>query len=370
VNRFRDKTGQSAVVEIPQIGLKLNAQQLLKQQKLAAEHVTFSLTEACPLRCSHCIVATVPAADASRTMPVERAERYAAQLPALRERGVWLVSFTGGEPLLAPKQLFILSEAAAHAGMECTVVTACHWARSEASARQTVNRFPAISNWQLSADLFHREFIPPEYALRAARAALEAERRAMVRMAASLPLSAEHRKLYDELRSELPEDVPVVVQPVIQMGRGVSVETTNGTGQAPAWPCIPDGMVFRFDGTMAPCCAGLVDEREGHPFQYGHADTAGLAEAHQRWCADPLLQLIRAVGFTPILGWVAETHPEHSFLKEVPTHPCECCTKLWRDPQIVTEIRQRAERPENRQKIAALTEFVFGEQFMKRPVMG
>ena len=26
--------------------------------------------------------------------------------------------------------------------------------------------------------------------------------------------------------------------------------------EVPAWPCIPNGLVVRYDGTVAPCCAG------------------------------------------------------------------------------------------------------------------
>src|SRR5215471_7526744 len=119
----------------------MSADALVRQQQLSARHVTFSLTEACPLRCRHCIVNTVSASDRTRTMPLERAESYAAQLPSLRARGVSLVSFTGGEPLVAARQLRVLSDAAAAAEMESTVVTAAHWAKTEGSARDTVAAF-------------------------------------------------------------------------------------------------------------------------------------------------------------------------------------------------------------------------------------
>ncbi|MGH9469782.1 MAG: radical SAM protein [Terriglobia bacterium] len=352
-------------VEVPEIGLKFTPPQLLEQQRLASEHVIFSLTEACPLRCSHCIVSTVPAADLSRTMPLARAEHYAAQFPALRERGVTLISFTGGEPLLAPRQLSVLSEAAARAGMACSVVTACHWARSESSARSVVRRFGALSGWQLSIDIFHLEFISPEFVLNAARAVLDAGRQATVRMAASLPFSAEHRRLYERMRGDLPEEAPVIIQPVLRMGRGRSIEMADEEGESTSWPCVSNGIMFRFDGTIAPCCAGLADERTAHPFQYGNADEVGLERAHQSWCTDPLLQLIRSVGFAPVLGWAAETRAESASLRTVPANPCECCTRLWNSPEITAGLRERAQRAENREKIADLAERLFGETFMK-----
>lgn len=354
----------NTAVDVPEIGLKFTPAQLLNQQRLAPEHVIISLTEACPLRCSHCIVATVPAADRSRTMPMDRAERYAEQFAALRQRGVTLVSFTGGEPLLAPRQLALLSQAASRAGMACTVVTACHWARTEASARAVVNRFSAISGWQLSMDVFHLEFLPPEAVLNAARAVVAAGRDATVRMAASQPFSFEHRLLYEFMRRELPGGTPIIVQPVLQVGRGESVPTKHESANLPSYPCVSTGIMFRFDGTIAPCCSGLADERAGHPFQYGNADEIGLAGAHERWSADPLLQMIRAVGFGPLLRWAAES-PSAPPRAVVSSNPCECCTRMWSSQTLSNELRRRAELAANREKIAVLAQELFGETFMK-----
>ncbi len=345
------------------LGVRLTGDEFTSLQALAAQHVAFSVTEACPLRCSHCIVATVPAGDRTRTMPLDVAVRYAAELPSLAERNVRFVSFTGGEPLLAPKQIHVLSAAAVDAGMRCTVVTGCHWAESDAAARRVVERYSDIATWHLSTDVFHEEFVPRENVARAARAALAANREVTVRMAASVPLSRAHEAIAADLQERLPDGVPIVVQPVTQMGRGRDVQTETATARVPAWPCMPNGMVVRYDGTVAPCCAGLVDERDGHPFHYPLA-TEGLAAAHERWCTDPLLQLIRSVGFAPVLDWVAEDFPEHPFATEVPRHPCDTCVTLWRDPAVTTAIRRRADLPQNRAKVAELTEAVFGEAFM------
>jgi organic radical activating enzyme len=355
-------------MEVTQTGIRMNGEELTEHQKLSSQHITFSLTEACPLRCRHCIVDTVPAADKTRTMPMERADSYARQLGDLKERGVRIVSFTGGEPLLAPRQLSLLSEAAASVGIQCVVVTAGHWAGADHAAHRTLADFPSISYWQVSTDVFHEEYIPLENAVRAVRAALAHGRRAMVRMAANVPLSARHLEVYEEIRSKLPLEVPIAVQPLTLNGRGASVDTVVPHAQVPAWPCVPNGMVVRFDGTIAPCCGGLVDQRTGHPFQYQNADAQGLVKAHQEWCTDPLLQLIRTVGFGPVLGWVREVSPEHEVLAETPEHPCECCIRLWRDPALGPALRRRAEDPANRQKIADLTEVVFGEMFMKHAV--
>jgi pyruvate-formate lyase-activating enzyme len=351
-----------AIGTVP-VGLPMSGDQLREHQRLAAQHVTFSVTESCPLRCVHCIVATVPANDRSRTMPMERAESYAAQMGALARRGVRFVSFTGGEPLLARRQLQLLSRAARDAGMESTVVTACHWATSTATAEKVVASLPDIECWQVSTDEFHRDYVSVDHVIRAAKAASKFGRNVMVRLSMSLPESDTIVSIYNELREALP-DIRIFAQPIIAMGRGASVPSFSELADVPAWPCVPQGMVVRFDGTVAPCCAGLVDTRDGHPFQYPNADTAGLEGVHQAWCTDPLLQLIRAAGFAALMPWLREIAPEHDVLAETPRHPCEFCTRLWTDPGVGPALRERISRDENRAKVAALAHEVFGETFM------
>lgn len=342
------------------IGSKLTADQLTRLQARSARHIAFSLTEACPLKCSHCIVNTVPPEQRDRTISLDQARRYAEELPALRERGVRYISFTGGEPLLAIKQLRLLSEAAAREGLECTVVTACHWAGTREAARRIIGSLPHIQKWHLSTDAYHEEYIGREHVLTAAEVGVELGREVMVRMAVALPLDEASQELFADVKARLPEGVAIAVQPVSKMGRAAGLDVEVQTAETPAWPCMPNGMVVRYDGTVSPCCSSLVDTREGHPFQYERASTAGLLGTYERWTTDPLLNLIRAAGFAPLLGWVREYAPDHPVLKQVPRHPCDCCVRLWSDPALAAELRRRAETPENRTKIAALNEAVFG----------
>lgn len=347
------------------IGTTLTGQELVEYQKLSARHVAFSLTEACPLRCAHCIVSTVAASDTTRTMPLDRARSYALQLRGLRERGVNVISLTGGEPFLAQPQMRVLSEAAAQLGMHCGVTTACPWAGSDESAERTISAFPGITQWDISTDIFHKPYVSVQNIKRAAAAVLRHGRSVTVRMAVTVPLSDRANTLHDKLRSELPPEVQILAQPTIQSGRGADVGMQVETAQAPAWPCIPGCLLVHYDGSFAPCCAGLAYEKTNHPFQYANVDVLGLAEAHSVWCTDPLLQLIRTVGFEPVLGWVREVDADNEVLKATPRHPCECCVQLWKNPSLGAKIRERAERPENRVKIAELTRVVLGEEFIQ-----
>ena len=269
---------------------------------------------------------------------------------------------------MALQQLRKLSRAAVFAGMDCTVVTACHWAKTTAVAEKVIASLPGIRNWHLSTDIFHTEFVPASYVFNAARAVIAQGRNCMIRVTAQLPLSGKSAGLYAEIREALGETVPVFVQPITNNGRATELNTdllgAAPAREAPAFPCVPNGMVVRYDGSVAPCCAGLVQQRTGHPFQFGNAGDVGLAAVHEQWCTDSLLQLIRSVGFAPLIQWLREAFPEHPLAVSTPEHPCECCLKLWQDPAVGVEMRRRAGDAAMRGKVAELTQALFGEPFM------
>jgi hypothetical protein len=71
------------------------------------------------------------------------------------------------------------------------------------------------------------------------------------------------------------------------------------------------------------------------------------------------LQLIQAVGFAPLLGWIKEKLPNHPVLEAVPEHPCECCLALWRVPEAVKLVKSKIENPAIKTKINTLYNTVF-----------
>jgi hypothetical protein len=296
-------------------------------------------------------------------MPMARAQTYATQFSALAGRGVKFVSFSGGEPLLARRQLKILSEAAHAAGIECHIVTACHWATSPENAEKVIASLPALSCWHISTDVFHSQYVSVDNVACAARALTRLGRQVVIRLSLTQPQTAEMGALFRRLRDELP-DIPILAQPVIGMGRGSSVIDEMETADVPGFPCIPTGMVVRFDGTVSPCCGGLVDTRDGHPFQYPSPDLVGLDGTHRAWCTDPLIQLIRAVGFAPLIKWVEEIAPDNAALQDRPRHSCEFCVRLWQDADVGPALRERISREENRAKVAEVVREVFGETFL------
>lgn len=342
------------------MGRVLTGGELLELQKQATKHISLSLTEACPLRCAHCLVASVPAEEwDSVTLPLETARVYAGQIAQLRTAGIEKISFTGGEPILAFKALQLLTKACAEEGISTTVVTACHWATSSRSATRMVRTLHHIDHWHLSSDRYHSQFLPVGSVLRAADAALSEGRSAVIRMTAPLPPDGEDQRLYDQLKEALPDNVPILVQPVSRMGRAEELDVQTTSGQAKA-PCLSSGLLVRYDGTVSPCCSSLSGQRTGHPFPYPLATGAGLPNTYQAWLADPLLRLIRSVGFAPILTWVREGNPGHPIFRKLPGHPCQICIDVWKEPGTGEMVRHRCAVPLVRDRIAELYEVVFG----------
>jgi pyruvate-formate lyase-activating enzyme len=334
--------------------------ELASVQATARSHLTFSLTLACPLKCAHCIVEAGPDKRAT-TMPLEIARKYAVQMPALYERGITMVSFTGGEPLLARPQLRVLSDAAAEAGMVCGVVTAAHWAVKQTEATRVIERFPGINTWDLSLDAYHEDYLSPDRVRLAYLAAKGLGRRVVLRFAYHEPLTEADRRLL-EFMAGFADEHDICSQRVRSVGRAAGRPFPDGDLQdLLAKPCMTKGLVIRYDGTMAPCCINLVEERQ-HPFQFGDARTRPLIDVHAEYARHPLLQMIRAVGFGEVLRWLEEEGAQVP--SPLPEDVCDLCPRVMTNRRWAEALAVRAAKPANQLRIAILVSKILGEHDM------
>ncbi|MBI3950746.1 MAG: radical SAM protein [Acidobacteria bacterium] len=354
-------------IKEPNPRARLTLNELAKVQSIAAKHITFSLTLACPLKCAHCIVGAGPDKGYT-TMPVEVARNYAAQMPALYAHGIRYISFTGGEPLLARAQLRILSTAAAEAGMECGVVTAAHWATGESITRRVVESFPGIHLWDLSVDAYHSNFVSLEKIRIAHQAIKSLGRCASLRFTYHDPLTDEDREILKFLGT-FAEESEIFSQKIRKAGRGKDLGIPDSHKFHP-WrkPCITQGMVVRYDGSLGPCCISLVEERR-HPFQLGDARNRPLTEIHTHYMSLPLLQLIRLIGFMEVMQWLEEADLNKELPGSLPDDVCDLCPMLFTNPRITEYLTNRVAKPENRLRIAVLASRLLGEhQMLQRTV--
>lgn len=342
--------------------LPLRLDEIVAVQASASNHLTFSLTLACPLKCGHCIVEAGPD-KGHTTMPLEVAERYAGQLSELYDKGIRCVSFTGGEPLLALRQLKVLSEAAAAAGMRCGVVTAAHWARTPEAAAKTVRHFSDIAQWDISIDSYHEPYVPFDNVRRAYEAVREHGGHAAIRFTYHDPLRPDDERILKFINT-FADEADVCSQRVHAVGRAEDLDLEESQKYNP-WtkPCITQGMVVRYDGSVAPCCINLVEARK-HPFQFGDASERPLAETFGDYMKHPLLQMLRVVGFSDVMSWIKEEGLDDEVARPLPDDVCDLCPKLFKSPKISSALAERAALPENRLRTAVLASRVLNEHTM------
>jgi pyruvate-formate lyase-activating enzyme len=343
----------------PQVALTL--EELTACQHLAATHITFSLTLACPLKCAHCIVDAGPEKSGT-TMPVAIATRYADQMQELADYGIKGVCFTGGEPFVARQQLSLMSKAADAAGMQVSVVTAAHWANKPDRAKALVARFSSIHCWDISYDAHHLPWVDITHIKNAVDAIRAAGRTVNVRVTYSDPITEDDLKVMNELRDIGETDC--VAQSMRPVGRGKDLHAASPHGWSP-WikPCLTQGMVIRYDGSVAPCCLNMVESR-AHPFDFGDPRSINLTKLHRNFASDPLLQLIRALGFSQIREWIEEEGLTHLLPDPMPEEVCELCTSVLQDPTLSALAMRRATAKDTPLRIAIIAAKVLGETAM------
>lgn len=325
--------------------LHLSDTALLQLQRAGSEHIGISLTRACPLSCSHCAAATVPAAQhGAVSLRADLVDLFCGEMPALARRGIRAISLTGGEPVLALKDVARLSEAAHRAGIRTTLVTGLYWASGPASRRRVIAALPRIECWNLSWDRFHAPQVAIENVAAAVAEIRAAGGRVVMRVAVSDPETEADREVDRQIALHL-APVDVVKQPVRPVGRasapagaGDPADITPGPALVPGWPCLSTGPLVMADGSARPCCSSMIDEPD-HPF-HARSAGAGLVALHQAWSEDPLLLLLRAIGFGPVLRLLAEIDPDHP-LNRGSGHPCDLCAGVFGDPDLGRRIAEK-----------------------------
>lgn len=339
------------------------ADHLLALQRLAGSTMVFSVTRRCPLKCSHCIVSSGPDVRGP-TLSEADARSWSEQLGALKEAGVRHLTFTGGEPVLALPAIRVLSEAAASLGMSTAVVTSAAWASSAKSAAHVVDKLVHISHWDIGYDRFHESEIPFERLGHAVAALRSKGAHFSIRACVDDPPSPSDVALLDRLRATVGDGVRIYQQRTRRIGRAAALlDDTPAPQSLPPEPCLSTGPFVREDGSVGPCCSGLAYEARGrHPFEFGTVQQDGLVACRQRWAADPLLRLLRLIGFRVPVAWLAEDGRRH--LLPAPTLPasaCELCVALWdADGHVASFLSEKAARPEVVAQLDRLEAHLFG----------
>ena len=179
------------------------------------------------------------------------------------------------------------------------------------------------------------------------------DRRASIRYAYNFPMSSVDKDLWQFI-SSFAEKEDIQVQRVLPYGRATSIEIPSIPNDGMfAKPCLTHGLIIRNDGSVAPCCKCLVEERN-HPFQFGNARNKSLESIHFDFITHPLLQMLRAIGFLDVMKWLAESALANYVKLPLADDICKLCYDLFTEPLISEYVSERAARPENMLRIAIL----------------
>ena len=188
----------------------------------------------------------------------------------------------------------------------------------------------------------------------------------VVRVAVPRPRGPDDEDIIKHLTMRLPTGVAFAIQPVTNVGRavglGLEVPVADHTVLSDRTfpPCVSTGPLVRHNGETRPCCSSLLEADVAHPFCTPRADEVGLVATYRAWKADPILQLVRAIGFGPAMDWVRDALGPDALPEQLPSHPCDQCMSIWRVPGAAEAVCRRLEVPGIQEKIIGVSQAIFG----------
>jgi hypothetical protein len=191
-------------------------------------------------------------------------------------------------------------------------------------------------------------------------AVLDAGKRPTIRVAHEDPMSEQDLQVLEYIGSFATQS-QLCCQRVRKVGRGEAIVEDYGHRYHP-WnkPCVTQGVVVRYDGSVAPCCVNLVEERR-HPFHPGNPLLRTLKEIHQEYMCIPLLQMLRVVGFLDVMRWLQESELGGELKLPLPDDVCDLCPQLLTNEKLAKYLTDRANTPGNRLRIGVLASRLLDE---------
>jgi hypothetical protein len=288
-------------------------------------HLAYSF--ACNLSCGHCIFRCGP--NDHRTMGLRRAKRFIRQAG---EAGIRKIVFTGGEPLLHPRELRNLIRHSAEQGMKSALITNAAWAcsRDETKAYLADLKEIGLESITLSTDRYHLLEVPLENLRNALDASREIGLRAGVKIA-RLRHDPVAEGLYRSLRNS---STRVLVQEISPLGRATALRSAVKLQPAISFAgpgCLTPPVLLP-DGNLLTCCN--LPARDMKPTDYplilGSAEKESLGSLLARRSRDPILEVLRSKGPGTLAALLSRREPALEGANAVPCHSaCDLCFHLF-----------------------------------------
>ena len=316
--------------------------------------VGFVLTERCTAACRHCALSAGPGGrPAAEPSTVARWVRSVGEAPTTQAIGL-----TGGEPFLERAALEAALRAAHDTGLRTTVFTNAYWATGPQAACEALAQLPRIDLLEISADVFHEEFVPLENVRHAAEAALGLGMGVWFQVA-----EVEAESFDTRLRGVLGPRITGAAEfsqaAILDAGRSLGAPWSD---RPPRTPELPAGACKRLgtplvcpDGSVLACCSEYAyGESCPAALRLGTLEERSLSAMVQDAQSDPLLAALRALGPAYVAdvardsGWQGGRYREGNV--------CDLCLDLLREASLADEVRRRLAEPEHDGAIAFAAE--------------
>lgn len=255
------------------------------------DFVALSPTNACPLKCRHCISHSGPNGANGGRLFTENLDRFFSENPFQTSR----VSLTGGEPLLDLGQARGLLDMLSSKSIQCVVVTSAYWAKTIESAHRVLSQLDGLSGITISYDPYHAEFVKPQFIQNAYVAAKRQGVPVQIRLVRSFPPTREDKDILSAITIFAHED-DLEIQRLTNYGRARNTLETAGNSSPVMTFCPSTGPHISHDGTVTPCCSSIISIEKEHPLQLGNVFNDEPMRVSERFRQSVLLLALKTEG--------------------------------------------------------------------------
>ncbi len=307
------------------------------------------ITRRCTASCDSCCFECSPRID--EELDVEVLRRFLQT--TIDDKGLSLVSFTGGEPFLRFSDLCdLISFVTKELNKQVSVVTNGFWADSPQRAVELATAVKALGldRISFSCDHYHSRYVPISYVKNALDACHEAG------IAIAMCSIVRNGETIEDIVADLGESLFRTMYEIdycVPSGRAKKIfpESAYRRSCDPAnMRCVYDGSLsIGSNGKIYPCCSQTILDSCIDIGDYRHDTYSGIVDKVEN---NGLLHLIKYVGFKPFYDYATNVLKMNLPKKFV--RPCELCQTLFSNetqleaftPLVDEEIGKLFERGE------------------------
>jgi len=304
--------------------------------------VLFILSERCNITCRHCSIRAGP-----QRLPAASANKIQKWINNIaRNSKVRVLGISGGEPFFERDALKATLASAKEVGLRTVAFTNAYWAMSKAAARSTLFEVPHIDLLEISADIFHEEFIPLSNLRYAAKAALDIGIPVWFQVN-EFKYRTFARRLYVALGPEIVKQAKFTVVRLLNSGRASDNKLPDSSAyvnEPPQGGCNAlNAPLVCPDGTVLACCGEESYQDTCQPLRLGHLDKDNFADLLEISQCDPLLQSLRIFGPAYLIPLAMQGSWTPGLYKK--ENLCDICRHILKDREVVSKLRKKLTCP-------------------------